>query len=106
KNIDYRYEYARAVAEGYRVDYDVVKISSGVRMNGVFLKEGEEVQQVDTTTGAKQLDLIEDERVFETAKIEREITAPDSNRKILEEVKRYGLEHELEFKRFTKTLIF
>ena len=106
ENIVYRYEYARAVGEGYLVDYDVVKISSGVRMNGVFLKEGEEVQQVDTTTGAKQLDLIEDERVFETNKIEREVTAPDSNRKILEEVKRYGLEHELEFNRFPKVLIF
>jgi type I restriction enzyme R subunit len=106
ENIVYRYEYARAVAEGYLVDYDVVKVSSGVRMHGVFLKEGEEVQQVDPTTGTKQLDLIEDERVFETTKIEREITAPDSNRKILEEVKRYGLEHELEFKRFPKALIF
>jgi type I restriction enzyme R subunit len=106
QNIVYRYEYTRAVAEGYLVDYDVVKVSSGVRMHGVFLEQGDEVQEVDPATGTKQLDLIEDERVFDTTKIEHEITAPDSNRKILEEVRRYALEHELEYKRFPKTLIF
>ncbi|HEV2174229.1 MAG TPA: DEAD/DEAH box helicase family protein, partial [Nitrospira sp.] len=106
ENIVYRYEYSRAVAEGYLVDYDVVKVSSGVRMHGVFLEPGEEVQEVDPTTGTKQLDLIEDERVFDTTKIEHEITAPDSNRKILEEVRRYALEHELEYKRLPKILIF
>ena len=31
-------------------------------MNGVFLKEGEQVDQVDPETGAAQLDLLEDER--------------------------------------------
>jgi len=106
ENIVYRYEYSRAVADGYLVDYDVVKVSSGVRMHGVFLEPGEEVQEVDPTTGTKQLDLIEDERVFDTTKIEHEITAPDSNRKILEEIKRYALEYELEYKRFPKTLVF
>ena len=35
----YRYEYARAVREGYLVDYDVVPIKSDVRMKGVFLKD-------------------------------------------------------------------
>src|SRR5204863_10035374 len=44
ENIAYRYEYERAVAEGYLVDYDVVTVKSDVRMNGIFLKEGEAVQ--------------------------------------------------------------
>jgi type I restriction enzyme R subunit len=39
----YRYEYARAVREGYLVDYDAVTIKSDIRMNGVFLREGEQV---------------------------------------------------------------
>ncbi len=52
-------------------------------MNGVFLNEGEQVDEVDPETGAKQLDLLEDEREFDASAIEREITAPDSNRKIL-----------------------
>ena len=43
KDIVYRYEYERAVREGYLVDYDVVKVKSNVRMKGIFLKEGEEV---------------------------------------------------------------
>jgi len=78
ENIVYRYEYERAVREGYLVDYDVVSINSNVRMNGVFLEEGEQVEAIDPMSGVKQLDLIEDERSFDTTKIEREITAPDS----------------------------
>ncbi len=80
ENLVYRYDYERAVREGYLVDYDVVRVRSDVRMNGVFLHEGEQVDQVDPETGAKQLDLLEDERAFDAADVEREITAPDSNR--------------------------
>ena len=106
ENLVYRYEYERAVREGYLVDYDVVTVKSDVRMNGVFLKEGEQVDQVDPETGARQLDLLEDERTFDATEVERKITAPDSNRKILEEIKRYADEHEREYGRFPKTLIF
>jgi type I restriction enzyme R subunit len=106
ENIVYRYEYERAVREGYLVDYDVVSINSNVRMNGVFLEEGEQVESVNPMTGVKQLDLLEDERSFDTGKIEREITAPDSNRRILEEVKTYAETHQEETGRFPKILIF
>jgi len=106
EHLVYRYEYPRAVREGYLVDYDVVRLKSNVRLNGVFLKEGEQVDEIDPDTGIKQLDLLEDERSFEPGKVEREITAPDSNRKILEEIKRYADEHERETGRFPKTLIF
>ena len=106
EEIAYRYEYERAIAEGYLVDYDVVTVKSDVRMNGLFLKEGEQVDTVDPMSGVKQLDLLEDERVFDAAKIERLITAPDANRKALLELKRYADEHEKRFGRFPKTLIF
>jgi type I restriction enzyme R subunit len=106
ENIVYRYEYDRAVREGYLVDYDVVSINSDVRMNGVFLEEGAQVEAVDTMSGVKQLDLLEDERAFDSSKIEHEITAPDSNRRILEEVKKYAEAHQEETGRFPKTLIF
>jgi type I restriction enzyme R subunit len=106
EHLVYRYDYERAVREGHLVDYDVVSINSDVRMNGIFLEEGEQVDQVDPDSGARQLDLLEDERTYDAAKVEREITAPDSNRKILEEIKRYGEAHEAEFGRFPKTLIF
>ncbi len=102
----YRYEYQRAVAEGYLVDYDVVTVKSDVRMNGLFLKEGEQVDTVDPVSGVKQLDLLEDERVFDAAKIERLITAPEANRKVLLELKGYADEHERRYGRFPKTLIF
>ena len=106
ENIVYRYEYDRAVREGYLVDYDVVSINSNVRMNGVFLEEGAQVEAVDTMSGVKQLDLLEDERAFDSSKIEHEITAPDSNRRILEEIKKYADAHQEETGRFPKILIF
>jgi type I restriction enzyme R subunit len=106
ENLAYRYDYERAVREGHLVDYEVVTVKSNVRMNGVFLEEGEQVDEVDPTTGTRQLDLLEDERSFDAAKVEREITAPDSNLKILEELKRHTDAHEEEFGRFPKTLIF
>jgi type I restriction enzyme R subunit len=106
KELAYRYEYERAVRERYLVDYDVVKIKSNVRINGIFLKEGEQVGVVNPETGSKKMDVLEDERAFDSATIEREITSPDSNRKILEELKKYALEHEQRYGRFPKTLIF
>src|SRR5205807_5271191 len=50
--------------------------------------------------------LIEDQREFPTTEIEEKVTSPDSNRKILEEVKKWALDHEQETGRFPKTLIF
>lgn len=106
KEITYRYEYERAVREGYLVDYDSVAVKSHVRMHGIFLKEGEQVDIVNPVSGAQQLDLLEDEREFPSTEIEEKITSPDSNRKILEEIKKWTVEHEQQYGRFPKTLIF
>ncbi len=106
KDVVYRYEYERAVREGYLVDYDAVSIKSDVRLNGVFLQAGEQVGLIDTTTGREQLDLLEDERQFDTTEIERKVTAPESNRRIIEELKKYTDDHEARYGRFPKTLIF
>ena len=40
------------------------------------------------------------------AEIEEKITAADSNRKIIEEVRKYALDHQAKYGRFPKTLIF
>jgi type I restriction enzyme, R subunit len=106
RNKVFSYGYEEAVRDGFLVDYRAVHIRSDVRMNGIFLKEGEEVERVDPDRGTKQLDLLEDERHFETTEIEAKITAPDSNRKIIEKVKEEAEKHEAEFGRFPKTLIF
>jgi type I restriction enzyme, R subunit len=52
------------------------------------------------------MDFLEDELIYSSSDIEAKITAPDSNRKILEEIKRYADAHEAEYERFPKTLIF
>lgn len=107
QEVVYRYDYERAVREGYLVDYDVVNINSDVRMNGVFLEEGEQVQLIDPETGNDEVwDQLEDEREFNASEIEAKVTSPDSNRKILEEIKKYSDEHEQQFGRPPKTLIF
>ncbi len=106
RQIVYRYEYERAVREGFLVDYDAVNIDSDVRMNGIFLHTGEQVDNVDPETGQRSLDMLEDERRFETTEVERKVTSPDSNRKILLEIKKYADQHEAMYGRFPKTLIF
>ncbi|HOS83036.1 MAG TPA: DEAD/DEAH box helicase family protein [Methanolinea sp.] len=106
RDIIYRYEYERAVREGYLVDYDVVAVESGVRLNGIFLREGEQVDAIDPETGNRHVDFLEDEREFSSNEIEVNITSPDSNRKILEEIKKYADDHEQRYGRFPKTLIF
>ena len=102
----YRYTTEEAVLDGYLVDYDPVIISSNVLMNGAFLKEGEQVGVIDTQTGKETYDELEDERKFESEEIERKITSPDTNKKIIEELAKYAYEHENETGRFPKILIF
>ncbi len=106
EKVVYRYDYERAVREGWLVDYNAVRLRSGVRVNGVFLREGDQVDEVDPESGSRQLDLLEDERAFDATEVERKITVPESNRKILEEIKRYAEDHERDFGRFPKILIF
>ena len=104
KVFDYPYE--TAVRDGHLVDYDVVNVRSNVRMQGVFLKEGENVEVVDPETGLSKMDQLEDERPYDATELERTVTSPESNRKVVEEVKKYADEHEKRHGRFPKTLFF
>jgi len=106
KDVVFRYTYDQAVREGHLVDWELVKIKSNVRINGVFLKEGETIEHVDLQSGARELDALEDHREFAPSELERLVTSPDSNRKILLELKKYADAHEKEHGRFPKTLIF
>jgi type I restriction enzyme, R subunit len=102
----FRYGVEQAIRDGYLVDYEAVLIKSKVRINGLFLKEGERVGKIDTETGEELFDDVEDERTFSAEEVEREITAPDSNRKIIEEVAKHAYAHEAQTERFPKILIF
>lgn len=102
----FNYPLQQAIDEGFLVDYDAVAINSEVLMKGAFLKEGEQVGMIDTRTGREQIDQLEDEREFTSTEIEEKITAPDTNQKIIEELKKYADEFEKERGRFPKTLIF
>lgn len=105
-DIVYRYEYERAVREGFLVDYDIVKIHSDITMKGLFLKPGEEVGLKDTVTGRTTYEVLEDQREFDTADLEAKVTAPDRNRKIVKEFALHALEQERVLEHFPKTLFF
>lgn len=102
----FRYSTDEAVMDGFLVDYEPVIIKSNVLMNGAFLKEGEQVGVIDTETGKETYDELEDEREFASEEIERKITSPETNRKIIEELAKYAYEHENTTGRFPKILIF
>jgi len=106
KEVVYRYTTDKAIQEGYLVDYDAVKIRSGVLMKGIFLNPGEHVGVIDTHTGEETYDELEDEREFATQDIEKKITSPDSNRKIIKEIAKYADQHQEETGRFPKILVF
>ncbi len=102
----FEYGYEQAVRDGHLVDYDAVYLRSDVRMEGLFLREGENVEVIDPETGLSRMDTLEDERQFDAGAIERDVTSPDSNLKFLQELKRHADEHERLHGRFPKTLIF
>ena len=106
KEVVYRYDYERAVREGFLVDYDAVAVDSDITVNGTFLQEGDEVGIRSTKTGQLVFDTLEDERKLEPETNESDWTAPDRNRKIVQELKKYLLKQEEESGHFPKTLIF
>jgi len=106
KDIVFRYDYDQAVKDGYLVDYDVVTIDSKVKMKGLFLKESELVGVIDTEKGLETLDKVEAEREFESSKIEREVTSPDSTKKVVKELSKAIKQQEEILGHFPKTLVF
>ena len=101
-----RYTTSEAVEDGFLVDYDAIKVSSSVLIEGAFLKEGEHVGLIDRETGKETYDELEDEREFGAEAIERQITVLQTNEKIIEEIAKYAFQFEIEHGRFPKTLIF
>ncbi|MBN1888993.1 MAG: DEAD/DEAH box helicase family protein [Thermoflexales bacterium] len=105
-DIAYRYEYDRAVSEGYLVDYDPIVVSSEIAAKGAFLHPGEEVSLQDRETGQLRFEMLEDERELPAATLDTEWAAPDRDRKIVQEIAHHLRQQEQERKHFPKTLIF
>ncbi len=106
QDIVYRYNYEQAVAKGYLVDYEAVKIESDITMKGLFLHPGEEVGLIDTATGRETFDILEDERAYDTTDLEQKATAPNRNKKIVKEFAKHALQQERDLGRFPRTLVF
>ena len=106
ENLVYRYDYERAVREGYLVDYDVVNVKSDVRMNGVFLQEGEQVDQVDPRPAPSSSTSSKTSASSTPPRSSARSPRPTRTARSSKEIKRYADEHEAEHGRFPKTLIF
>jgi len=106
RNVVYHYPVEKAVIDGYLVDWARIRIESGIRMEGLFLNQGEEVQFINPETGISNYDQLEDEREFKTTQLERSVTSPDTNKKIIDEYSKFAREFEKEHGRFPKTIIF
>ena len=102
----FTYGMQQAIDEGYLVDFDQVNVDSQVRLLGVPVKEADKIVYVDRETGEQIVDEAAATRQFGATDTERSITAPDSNRKIVDEVAKYALAHEQEHGRFPKILFF
>jgi len=83
-----------------RIDKKLRKLRWGI------VKYSDTLQKVDRETGIEIYDELEDERNFSSKDIEKDITVPECNRKILEEIFKYALKHEEERGHFPKILIF
>ena len=106
KNIVYRYEYDRAVREGYLVDYDPIVVKSEVSLHGAFLHSGEEIGLQDASTGQLHFEYLEDERELPASEIDQQWAAPDRDKRIVQEVSKNLRAQEAELGRFPKTLFF
>ncbi|WP_421918857.1 DEAD/DEAH box helicase family protein [Marinifilum sp.] len=102
----FEYPFNKAVEEGYLCDYDPKLIHSKVKIEGAFLKEGELIGEIDDDTKEEIQYNLEAEREYRSSEIESKITVPDTNKKILMELKKHCDDFEKRHGRFPKTLIF
>lgn len=102
----YEYPFEKAVLEGYLCDYDPIPIYSKIKINGAFLKDGEMIGEIDSKTGKENIHYLEAEREYNSSDIESKITVPDTNKKILLEIKKHCDIFEKKNNRFPKILIF
>jgi len=90
-------------AKEFLVDYDAVSSESNVLAS--FCAKAEMVgprraAQNSATTSRRT------RRISEAERSKQKVTSPDSNLQIIEDPKRYADEHEAQYGRFPKTLIF
>ena len=101
QEIVYRYTVMQAIADGYLVDYEQINIDSEIKINKIFFREEGIIGTIDQKMKARN-----DEQEINFIDIERKITSPDINRKIIQEIADYAYQHEIETGRFPKILIF
>jgi len=86
----YEYPYEKAVGDGYLNDFEVLKVRTGVQIEGLHGDELDEEEQEQLILEGIEPDEID----FEGKDLERQFTNKDTNRKILMELMENGIKDE------------
>jgi len=98
----FKYSYREAVIDGYLIDHEPpIRIITERSRNGITFEAGEEVELIDTKTGAIDLTHAPDELSFEVEAFNRKVITPEFNRVVTEALARH-IDPSLD----GKTLIF
>ena len=98
----YRYSYRQAVIDGFLIDHHPPRrIVTALNSEGIKFEGGEEVEVIDTKTGAVDLFEVPDEVEFEVAEFNKKVQTRSFNRIVCEEIAR-----EIAPDSSGKTLIF
>lgn len=98
----FKYSYREAVIDGYLIDHEPpIRIITERSRNGITFEAGEEVELIDTKTGAIDLTHAPDELSFEVETFNRKVITPEFNRVVAETLARH-IDPSLD----GKTLIF
>jgi type I restriction enzyme R subunit len=84
QNLVSRYSFAKAVADGVNVDFDVVELLTDIRAQGSTIEAGTTVPILDRETRQRRLEELEDDFSYTGQQIGRNVIAEDEVRTVLQ----------------------
>jgi type I restriction enzyme, R subunit len=89
-NLIFTYSYREAVIDDFLVDHDPpLQITTGLSQAGITFKKGEEVELIDTKTGAVDLAHLPDDIQFEVENFNKKVVTVAFNRTVADELARH-----------------
>ena len=105
-NLVTSYTHKRAVADGVNVGYHVYRIKTKVTEEGSTIEAGHVIERRDRLTREKIYERLDDDYVYESQQLDRDVVSPDQIRTIITEFKDRLPEIFQHRNEIPKTLIF
>ncbi len=102
----FAYSYEQAVADGVLVDYRMVELRPENHRNHLSLRESEPIEVINSMAHLSRMDPFAEDRRFVASQFKAKFTVPKLTQGIIEKIKLHAEEHERQYGRFPKTLIF